>query len=959
MTDLKVENKKNEDIIDELKKGKEWKKVKPEFVLEEEFIHLLTKALAYEKREDIKNIDDIEMNFKEKLEKLNSTKFSNKEFGRILTKLKGVNEREAFENLREKHVLERDDGESFYYKLIDFEDVEKNSFEIANQIEMKGRYRNIYDVTILINGLPLVQIELKRSGVNLKDAFNQIKRYRRHSYSGLFNYIQIFIISNESLTKYFANNGSKLNYKFAFHWTDENNKPYLNIIDFSRVFLERSHLLDMFNNSMIHNSSDENIIILRPYQYYASKNVIDMVLSTPYESIEQDDVSNNAFIWHSTGSGKTLTSFKVSQTLSKSKEIDRVIFLVDRKDLDLQTTQEFNKFEKGSVDNTSSTKVLRKQLRDKNNTLILTTIQKMSNVIKKYRADIEHLKDKRVVFIVDECHRSQFGDMHKLIRGFFNKAQFIGFTGTPIFKENANDLAFITSNIFGECIHHYMLKDAISDENVLPFHVEYINTFKKKDNIENVKVSGIDVDEVFKSRERMEVVVDDILIKHNSKTNNRKYNAIFATDSIGSAIEYSKIFKDKMSKMEDEDKLRIATIFSYDDNADFDIKHPREELEELIKDYNKIFATNFSTQNLDGYRHHISKSMKNGDIDILIVVDMFLTGFNAKKLRVLYLDKNLQYHGLLQAFSRTNRVLDNGKTSGIVVSYRNIKKDVHKSLKLFNNDAKLESVFVKDLEDYIEEFKEVLFRLKEVAPSSSNEDLNNLRSEEEQEKFVLNFRELLRLKKAMETFVNFNFNEADLGINENEFSEYQSFYHDLYLKSQNSSNDEVASIISDLEFYTELLDVNKINYDYIKSLLLDIEDDTKTKVINAINRSSDNELHYKKDLILKFLESQSFGASDNPEEDFKSFIENERIREFEEFSKVSGLTVDQLESEVLKISYDPNEEWSKVNRSSIVRKYLKENGASTRIREVRRVVNELDDFLRNAYMKYFYKSDNS
>ena len=555
---------------------------------------------------------------------------------------------------------------------------------------MLFRSTNRYDVTILINGLPLVQIELKRRGLDLKEAFNQINRYKKHSYQGLYRYLQIFVVSNGVDTKYFANSDKEILFSQTFFWSDEENKRISNLRDFTQTFLDKSFVSKVIARYMITNETDKLLMVMRPYQIYAVESLVTRAFET----------NNNGFIWHTTGSGKTLTSFKASQILAKEPNIKKVFFLVDRKDLDSQTLAEFNKFEPDSVDTTDKTDTLVKQIKDINKPLIVTTIQKMANAIKndKYANIMNEYKEEKVIFIIDECHRSQFGQMHKAINKHFKNAQYFGFTGTPRFFENRSQEGRVTADLFEKCLHTYLIKDAIKDGNVLGFSVEYIKTFDGGfDENDDEKVKAIDKEEVFMCDERIDLVANHIINIHNAKTKNKQYTAIFTVQSIPMLVKYYDKFK------EINHDLKIAGIFSFGANEESEGKdeHSRDSLERMITDYNKMFDTNYSTDTFSSYFSDVSKKVKTAKIDILIVVNMFLTGFDSKTLNTLYVDKNLKYHDLVQAYSRTNRVEKSTKPYGNVVCYRNLKKNTDDALCLFSQTDNTDIVLMESYEYYL------------------------------------------------------------------------------------------------------------------------------------------------------------------------------------------------------------------------------------------------------------------
>jgi len=643
-------------------------------------------------------------NLQSQLELFNETTFTAKEFDAIINHLAKGNVFEKAKTLRDRFQLTKEDGTSFYVRFFNAEDNSKNLFQVSNQISLEGSYKNRFDVTLLVNGLPLVQIELKRSGLEIKEAFNQINRYQLHSFwsnHGLFQYVQLFVISNGVNTKYLANNKLQ-SVKQTFYWADANNKNTTDLTEFAVAFLNPTHLGKMVAHYIVINETHKVMMVLRPYQYFATEAIIHQVKNS----------SENAYIWHTTGSGKTLTSFKASQIVMEFPEVYKVVFVVDRKDLDFQTMNEFNAFKKDSVDVTDNTQSLVRQLTD-NTKLVLTTIQKLNNAVSdRFAGKIEYLRHKKIVFIFDECHRSQFGETHDRITKFFEKSQLIGFTGTPIFAENAskNDLGKrTTKDLFGNCLHKYVITDAIRDENVLRFGIEYVGKYKNKSNsFIDIEVEEIDKQEVLDSERRINKIVDYIIAYHNQKTFNKDYSALLAVSSINTIIQYYDLFQQK--KAAGEHDLRIATIFTYGTNEDsdeaqdflpeeedFDIaadpkasyksSHTRDKLESYISDYNSMFGTSYTTKDSESFQKYfqnISKRLKDREkenfnnekdrLDIVIVVNMMLTGFDAKKVNTLYVDKNLKQHGLIQAFSRTNRILGEQSHKGIFYPLETSKK---------------------------------------------------------------------------------------------------------------------------------------------------------------------------------------------------------------------------------------------------------------------------------------------
>ncbi|MEA3451574.1 MAG: type I restriction endonuclease subunit R, partial [Bacteroidota bacterium] len=660
--------------------------------------------------------------------------------------------------LRDRVPYTNDKGEHKTIELIDQIAWCKNQYQVTQQVTMEGSFENRYDVTILINGLPLVQIELKRRGLELKEAFNQTNRYERHSYwagHGLFQFIQIFVISNGVNTKYYANNRIKArSFKQTFYWSNVENKHITQLSDFTDIFLEPCHISKMITKYIVIHESDKILMVLRPYQFYAVEAIVERTIKTGHDLSQ----AKNGYIWHTTGSGKTLTSFKAAQILTNLPKVDKVVFVVDRRDLDYQTTKEFNAFSKGSIDGTNNTNTLVEQMIG-DNKLLVTTIQKLNTAIskKRYLNRMSEMKGKRIVFIFDECHRSQFGKTHEDIKNFFTNCQMFGFTGTPIFEKNAGKNEFgkrTTSMLFDKILHKYVITDAIRDENVLKFSIEYISTFKKKDHILDIEVEGIDKVEVMNAPERLNNVTNYIISNHDRKTHSREFTSIFAVSSVDTLIEYYKLFHQK--KEDGQHNLRLATIFSYNANevdkdaigfttSDFDdvdlnivaeprtkyqSEHSRDQLETFIGHYNKQFSTNYTTKNSKSfynYYNDVAKRVKDKQIDILLVVNMFLTGFDSKTLSTLYVDKNLKYHGLIQAYSRTNRILNEMKSQGNIVSFRNLKEATDEAISLFSNINAKDEIIMQPYEDYITKFNDAYTKLLQLAPTVNS--VNDLQDE--------------------------------------------------------------------------------------------------------------------------------------------------------------------------------------------------------------------------------------
>lgn len=866
----------------------------------------------------IKDENKLIANLKKQLEKHNDITFSEKEFDRVLNILSKGTVFEKSKTLREKQHIITDKGDNLYFEFINTDHWCQNQYQVTHQVTIDGKYKNRYDVTLLVNGLPLVQIELKRRGLELKEAFNQINRYQRHSFganSALYQYIQIFVISNGVNTKYYANN-RRQSFKQTFYWADKENKRLTNIVNgFSSEFLEPCHISKMISKYIVLNETHKILMVLRPYQYYAVEALIDRVKNS----------NKNGYIWHTTGSGKTLTSFKASQVIMNMPEVKKVVFVVDRKDLDYQTTKEFNSFSKGSIDGTDNTKALVKQFSDETK-LIVTTIQKLNTAIskKKYLSKMEQLKDERLVFIFDECHRSQFGETHNRIKSFFNNIQFFGFTGTPIFAENAFKNALgkrTTKELFGESLHKYVITDAIKDENVLKFSVEYVGKYKKKDSVTeiDIEVEDIDTRELMESPKRLDKIADYILAHHNRKTHNREFTGMFAVSGVKTLIKYYDILQKK--KEEGKHNLKIASIFSYvanEEDADANgfipdelsvaeepkvlygmHKHSREKLDEFIDDYNKMFGTKFSTkdsQSFYNYYNDISKKVKERKIDILLVVNMFLTGFDSQPLNTLYVDKNLKYHGLLQAYSRTNRILNEQKSQGNIVVFRNLKKATDDAITLFSNKEAIEEIIMKPYEEYVKKFNETFIELLKITPTVNS--VNDLKTEDDELKFITAFRQLMRIKNILTVFADYNW--EDLAMNEQLFEDYKSKYLDLWQKVKTDTQKEKVSILEDVDFELELIHRDEINVSYILKLLANLKEakkperEQKQKELLDL-MAGEAHLRSKRELIEKFILENLPDVEDTDDipQEFEKFWNKEQQSAFDKLIKEENLSKDK------------------------------------------------------------------
>lgn len=878
-------------------------------------------------------------NLKSQLEKHNNISLSTSEFDKVLNLLNKGSVFEKSKTLRQKQHIVRDNGDNLYFEFLNTEHWCQNQYQVTNQISQEGKYKNRYDVTILINGLPLVQIELKRRGLELKEAFNQVNRYQRHSFganSALYQYVQIFIISNGVNTKYYANNRNQ-SFKQTFYWTDVENKRQTNILNgFTDAFLEPCHISKMICKYIVLNEAFKIPMVLRPYQFYAVEALIDRVKNS----------NKNGYIWHTTGSGKTLTSFKASQILMNFPEVHKVVFVVDRKDLDYQTTKEFNSFSDGCIDGTDNTANLVKQFigtykdkkgEAKNTKLIVTTIQKLNTAISKlkYEKKMADLKDKRIIFIFDECHRSQFGDTHNRIKEYFNNAQMFGFTGTPIFADNANKNELgkrTTKDLFEDCLHKYVITDAIKDENVLKFSVEYVGRYKQKDTATeiDIEVENIDTQELMEDEKRLEKIADYIINNHNRKTHSKDFSAMFCVDSVKSLIRYYDIFKRK--KLAGEHNLNIATIFSYaanEDDADANgfipeevsvveepralyglQAHSREKLDEYIEDYNQLYDVKYSTKTSEdfyNYYNDISKKLKdrerqpenvNNRIDVLLVVNMFLTGFDAKKVNTLYVDKNLKYHGLIQAFSRTNRIINEQKSQGNIVVFRNLKNRTDEAITLFSNKEAIEVIIMKPYEDYVAKFDEAFEKLLEVTPTT--DAVNDLETEDDELNFIKAFRDLMRIKNILAAFSDFKW--EDLGMNEQLFEDFKSKYLDLYDKVKSNHQKEKVSILEDVDFELELIHRDEINVAYIIQLLIKLKSQTQKDTTKAEKEifnllGTEATLRSKRELIEKFILENLpvISDPDNITPAFEQFWNEEQQKEFSKIVSEENLSAEKTE----------------------------------------------------------------
>ena len=807
----------------------------------------------------------LEKHNKKRLEELGRTEFTESEFERILIHLEGGTRFEKAKKLRDPHAFELESGERIWVEFFNRTHWCQNEFQVSNQITVEGGKKCRYDVTLLINGLPLVQIELKRRGVELKQAYNQIQRYHKTSLHGLFDYIQLFVISNGVNTRYFANNPNS-GYKFTFNWTDAANVPFNDLEKFATVFFDKCTLGKIIGKYIVLHDSEKCMMVLRPYQFYAVEKILDRV----------ENSNDNGYIWHTTGAGKTLTSFKAAQLVSELDDVDKVMFVVDRHDLDTQTQAEYEAFEPGAVDSTDNTDELVRRLYSNSSKIIITTIQKLNAAVTKrwYSSRIEEIRHSRIVMIFDECHRSHFGECHKNIVKFFDNTQMFGFTGTPIFVENAVD-GHTTKEIFGNCLHKYLIKDAIADENVLGFLVEYYHGSEDVDNAD---------------QDRMTEIAKFILNNFNKSTFDGDFDALFAVQSVPMLIRYYKIFKSL------NPKIRIGAVFTYAANSSqdddltgmntggyvSDSTGEADELQAIMDDYNDMYGTSFTTENFRAYYDDINLRMKKKKadmkpLDLCLVVGMFLTGFDSKKLNTLYVDKNMEYHGLLQAFSRTNRVLNEKKRFGKVVCFRDLKSKVDESIKLFSNSNNLEDIVRPPFEDVKKEYQELTKGFLLRYPDTHSVDY--LQSENDKKRFILAFRDIIKKHAEIQIYDEFEEDAPDLGMTEQQFMDFRSKYLDIYetfaakgteqttgyqmpedeptMVGEPGLDEDDTTGLGDVDFCLELLHSDIINVAYILELIADLDpysgdyEERRKSIIDTMIK--DAELRSKAKLIDGFI----------------------------------------------------------------------------------------------------------
>ena len=904
--------------------------------------------------------DNLYVNFKRQLEihnkkqlaEVGRTSFTDEEFEKILIYLEGGTRFEKAKKLRDLYPLDTVNGQRIWVEFLNRTQWCQNEFQVSNQITVEGRKKCRYDVTILINGLPLVQIELKRRGVELKQAYNQIQRYHKTSFHGLFDYIQLFVISNGVNTRYFANNPNS-GYKFTFNWTDAANHPVNELDKFAVFFLEKCTLGKIIGKYIVLHEGDKCLMVLRPYQFYAVEKILDRVQNS----------NDNGYIWHTTGAGKTLTSFKAAQLVSELDDVDKVMFVVDRHDLDTQTQSEYEAFEPGAVDSTDNTDELVKRLQS-NSKIIITTIQKLNAAVSKtwYSNKIETIRHSRIVMIFDECHRSHFGDSHKKIMKFFDNAQIFGFTGTPIFTENAVD-GHTTKEIFGNCLHKYLIKDAIADENVLGFLVEYYHGNEVVDN---------------DNQARMEEIAKFILNNFNKSTFDGEFDALFAVQSVSMLIRYYKIFKSL------NPKIRIGAVFTYAANNSLDDEQTgmgtgqyakegvgeADELQTIMDDYNNMFGTAFTTENFRAYYDDINLRMKKKKadmkpLDLCLVVGMFLTGFDSKKLNTLYVDKNMEYHGLLQAFSRTNRVLNEKKRFGKIVCFRDLKNNVDTSIKLFSNSDNSEDIVRPPFEDVKKEYKCLATEFLKKYPTPSSIDF--LQSENDKKNFVLAFRDIIRKHAEIQIYEDYSEDAEDLGMTEQQFNDYKSKYLDITVGFIEPpvipsvvAEDPVpygnSQGLEDIDFCLELLHSDIINVAYILELIAELDpysNDYSEKRQHIIDTMiKDAGMRGKAKLIDGFIrknvdEDKENFMSGRSKADGTSELE-ERLNQYivsERNKAVKDLSDDeQIPTEVLNL-YIKEYDYLQKEQPEIIQKALKEKHLG--LIKTRKALTRIMERLRN------------
>lgn len=873
-----------------------------ELELENELIGQLRRQFHSSDMEDafVAIHDDASLykNLRKQIERFNGFSLSDSEFRRLLNELEKYSTvyRCAI-NLRQMQTITMDDDSKRNIRIFEKNDWCKNIVQIAHQINQTAEFSGRFDVTILVNGLPLLQIELKKNGVNVDEAFGQIERYRRTVYKGLFKYIQYFVISNGSMTKYFANSDRPFRKENLFTWSDVENVAVNRLSDFAADRLTKCNICRTIANYIVINQSERDLMILRPYQVWAVENLLHRALNT----------KNNGFVWHTTGSGKTLTSFKLAQCLRDTGKYTKVVFLVDRRDLDRQTVTNFNSFEKGAVVNIDDSYRLFKMFTDSSIKMITTTIQKMSNLCTNPRFEkaVEQNRDS-VVFIIDECHRSNFGEMRKHILRAFPNAQMFGFTGTPIFAENMNATGLTTEAIFGGApVHSYKIKDAINAKMVLGFNVQYYKTLDivvkaGKDE----QVEEIDKEELIHAPERVANISKHILENFNKVTLNRKYNAIFAISSIDLLVQYYDELKKQIAALPEEERIRIATIFTYAPN-DIDTEEvgtnaslAQQSLQKAMSDYSALRGKNYSISNCAEYFEDVREDFRNGKIDLVLVVNMMLTGYDSKRINTLFLDKSLRYHGLIQAFSRTNRLDCSAKQFGNIICYRTTPRDVKAAVELYSKEDH-DVVIVKPLDEYLALFRGALADLRAYVPTP--ESVDALEGDTAKIEFVNRFRKLARYLTCMQNFCEFSFPiTLKDDISAGEYDSYKSRYLQVY--NDFRRHPEKVSVVGEVSFDIELVQTDRVDVDYILNLLRKLGDGSDKKsveietIIKILRKSTDPVLVSKRELLELFITTvfPTLPEGASVDDELAQFLEERRRESLKSFASEWELDLDEL-----------------------------------------------------------------
>lgn len=847
-------------------------------------------------------------NLRKQINKFNGIELSNTEFRRFINELEKYNTvYKCAINLRQMQTITMDDGSKRNIKIFEKNDWCRNIVQVAHQINQKGEFDGRYDVTILVNGLPLVQIELKKNGISVQEAFGQIERYRRTVYKGLFKYVQYFVISNGSMTKYFANSDRPFKKENLFTWSDPNNVAVNRLFDFASDRLTKCNICKTISSYLIINQSERDLWILRPYQVWAVENLLHRALNT----------KNNGFVWHTTGSGKTLTSFKLAQCLRDTGKFSKVVFLVDRRDLDRQTVKNFNSFEKGAVVNVDDSQKLFKFFTDSSVKMITTTIQKMSNLCSnpKFEKAVEDNQGS-VIFIIDECHRSNFGEMRKHILRAFPDAQMFGFTGTPIFAENMNATGLTTEAIFGgKPVHSYKIKDAINAKMVLGFNVQY---FKTLDIVikpgKDEQVEEIDKEELIFSDTRITNITQHILDNFDKLTVSRKYNAIFALSSIDLLMAYYEKFKELNKKLDSDKQLKIATIFTFAPNeidteeTGANEKIAQQKLQYVMNDYTALTGKAYSTSNCAEYFEDVREDFREGKIDLILVVNMMLTGYDSKRINTLFLDKSLKYHNLIQAFSRTNRLDCSTKQFGNIVCYRTTPRDVAKAVALYSKEDH-DVVLMKTFEEYLELFRDALKNLR--AYTLTPDDVDALEGDTAKIEFVNRFRKVAKYLVCLQNFCEFSFPitlKDDISVDE--YNSFKSRYIDIY--NEFKKHPEKVSVIGEVTFDIELVQTDRVDVDYILNLLRKIAEGGEgpkaveiSALIKILKRSTDPILVSKRELLELFITTvfPTLPEGASVDEELAKFIEEKRKESLMNFSKEFELAYEELNKLLVRYDY--------------------------------------------------------